>query len=353
MDRRRFFRLGLTGSGLIALDSSLSKQILPAASSGYPGRATGLTERVELKALASFASEGLRGRVALAGDLIPAGRHLRSNLEALSSERVRERLDDGMTALLGSEPWHRLFSPDDIVAIKINGLASGHLSPRKELVWAIVDGLRSAGVAENRIIIWERTSRELQRSGFERQTGPDQVRAYATDALRGGGYCTALESFGSVGSLVSRIVSQYANALINVGVLKDHDLAGISAGMKNLYGVIHNPNRYHDHGCDPYVAEVAALPSIRRTLRLTVIDAVLAQAHAGPAYSPEWIWPCNRFIVAMDPVACDRIAWDLIERARAGRGLARLDEVKRAPAWIATAASLGLGCNEELDLREV
>ena len=42
------------------------------------------------------------------------------------------------------------------------------------------------------------------------------------------------------------------------GVVKDHDLAGVSAGLKNWYGVIHNPNKYHDSCCDPYVADVVA-----------------------------------------------------------------------------------------------
>ena len=50
------------------------------------------------------------------------------------------------------------------------------------------------------------------------------------DALRGGGYGSALETSGPVGSLISRILTDYATVLINVGVLKDHDLAGVSAG---------------------------------------------------------------------------------------------------------------------------
>jgi uncharacterized protein (DUF362 family) len=286
-------------------------------------------------------------------DLIPAGAIPASNRDPLPEERVRARLDAGLRELLGPEPWARLLGPGDVVAIKVNGLAAPHLSPRPELVRAIAAGARAAGVPEDGVIVWDRSTRELERAGFPLQTQPGGMRAYGTDALRGGGYAAALESSGAVGSFVSRIVAEYATVLINVGVLKDHDLAGISAGMKNLYGAIHNPNRYHDGGCDPYVAQVAALPSLRRCLKLTVIDAVLAQAEGGPAYSARWVRPCDRVLLAVDPVACDATAWELLEGLRAAAGLPTLTEARRAPRWIATAAGIGLGQHAGLRVTEV
>jgi uncharacterized protein (DUF362 family) len=334
VDRRRFLSLGLSSALLIGVGRTAA-------------------ETVGLEALSHSGREELHGRVVTVTDLIPASVKLASNRDALPRARVPGRLAAGMEALLGPEPWARLFSSADVVAIKINGLASGTLSPRPEIVQAIVAGLRSAGVRPGKIIIWDRTTREVERSGFPMQTGADDVRSYGTDALRGGGYSSDIESFGSVGSLVSSIVSRYATALINVGVLKHHDLAGLSAGMKNLYGVIHNPNRYHENGCDPFVAEVTALPSVRKRLRLTVIDAVLAQAEGGPAYAAQWIWPCDRILLAVDPVACDQVAWELLEAERRRRGLPSLEETERCPHWIATAARLGLGWNETLKIVDV
>lgn len=322
MQRRRFMQLGLAASAAVL--------------TGDAGRAQA------------------PGRVVAIGDLLAAGAAVpRSNREAVDAMRLRTRLTAGMEALLGPDPWRRLFRPSEIVAIKINGLASGDLSPHRELVWAIVAGLRGAGLAPGRIIIWDRTTRELERCGFPAQTEDGDVRIYGTDALRGGGYGEEFEQTGSVGSLVSRIISHYADALINVGVLKDHDLAGISAGLKNLYGVIHNPNRYHDHACDPYVADVLALPSVQRTLRLTVIDALLGQCEGGPAYAPAWIWPCNRILVATDPVAIDAVAADLIHAARARQGLPPLGELGREPTYITTAASRGLGRMKNLEVLEI
>ena len=51
-------------------------------------------------------------------------------------------------------------------------------------------------------------------------------------------------------------------------LLKDHDGAGVSIALKNMYGVIHNPNKYHPNGCNPYVADVNMLPDIRTKMRL-------------------------------------------------------------------------------------
>jgi uncharacterized protein (DUF362 family) len=335
MDRRTFLHLGL-GAALAPALGGIVRGATPPAALEPP----------------AFDPDAL-GRVVAVRDVIPAGASAASSRDAIPAARIRERLDAGLRALLGPEPWARLAGPTDVVAIKLNGLAAPNLSPRPELVRAIADGVRSAGVPPDGVIVWDRSTREVQRAGFPLQVQPGEVRAYGTDALRGGGYTSEIESFGAVGSFVSRIVAEYATVLINVGVLKDHDLAGVSAGLKNLYGAIHNPNRYHDHGCDPYVAQVAALPSIRRRLKLTVIDAVVAQAEGGPAYSAGWIWPCDRILLAADPVAVDRVAWDLIEARRAAQGLPTLTEAKRAPGWIAGAAALGLGRDAGLRVQEV
>lgn len=361
MDRRRFLALGsraLIGGIAAHATGSLAHPPAHAQRSSREGAAAGTAAgalaqetAVSLPVLDKLQGRAT-GRVAIARDLIPAGRALASSSDALPAERVRERLEAAMRALLGNDPWPQLVRPDDTVAIKINGLAAGRLSPRPELVEAIARALIAAGVAPGRIIVWDRTSREVEGSGFPLQTADGAVRHYGTDALRDG-YGRDLETSGSVGSLVTRILREYATVLVNVGVLKDHDLCGVSAGMKNLYGAIHNPNRYHANGCDPFVAEVAALPSIRARLALTVIDGAIAQAEAGPAFAPAWIWPCDALLAACDPVACDRAAWGLIEARRGELGLPSLAEAGRAPRWIETGARLGLGRAEGIARVEV
>ncbi len=348
MDRRKFLQQSAISTVAAMISPAHYNQAARANNGVNP--APPLTE---LDTFRQLVSRDYYGRVIQVHDLIPSGFSPRSNLDPLPAPRLSESLERGMGALFGNNPWTALFSSTDTVAIKINGLAAGHLSPRPALIDAIATGLQSAGVKAGNIIIWERTSRELKRCGFTLQQSASAVRVYGTDALKGGGYSRNLESFRSIGSLPSRILSDYATALINVGVLKDHNLAGISAGMKNLYGVIHNPNRYHDNNCDPYLADILGLPSIRRCLRLTIIDAILAQADGGPAFSPDWIWPSNSLLLAIDPVACDQVAWDIIEQERFQRGLPSLTEVKRHPSWLAVAASGGWGRHQGLELEDV
>lgn len=42
-------------------------------------------------------------------------------------------------------------------------------------------------------------------------------------------------------------------------------LQRMSIALKNMYGAIHNPNKYHRNGCDPFAADLNILPDIRAT----------------------------------------------------------------------------------------
>jgi uncharacterized protein (DUF362 family) len=161
-------------------------------------------------------------------------------------------------------------------------------------------------------------------------------------------YEQELVTYGSVGSRMSKILTQRSNVLINVPVLKDHDGAGVTIALKNMYGVIHNPNKYHPNGCDPYIADLNMLPDIRTRMRLTICDATTAMYEGGPAYKPEHSWQANALIVSEDPVALDSTGWQIIERMRAEHGLKTLEADGRAPRYIATAADVQhrLGTND-------
>jgi uncharacterized protein (DUF362 family) len=270
----------------------------------------------------------------------------------------RAGLDLALAAATGGQtrdPWASIFQPGDRISVKLNCLAGPGLSPRPELVDAIVAGIVSAGVPESAIVLFDRSSRELERAGYPIRKEDRGLRCFGTDALKGGGYGSEILEHRSIGSLFTRILTDHATVLVNVGVCKDHDLSGVSAGCKNLYGLIHNPNRYHANQCDPFLADLLDHPAVRPKLRLTIIDAIEAQCHGGPARSPAYTFRPNRVLVAVDPVATDAIAWELIETERARRGLPSLAEDKREPTWIAAAERLGLGVAERgrIDLREV
>jgi uncharacterized protein (DUF362 family) len=227
------------------------------------------------------------------------------------------------------------FRPGERVGIKVNTLGGRGISSNLELVLAICRWLQQAGIKPSDIVVWDRDSQELERAGFTLAAGGNRVQCYGTDRV---GYEDDLDAYGSVGSRVSKILTRNVDALINVPVLKDHDGAGVTIALKNMYGVIHNPNKYHPNGCDPYVADLNMLAAIRSKMRLTICDATTAMYDGGPGFKPELSWKCNSLLASLDPVALDATGWRMIERKRAEKGLKTLEAEQRAPHYISTAA---------------
>lgn len=258
---------------------------------------------------------------------------LRQLLDA-SVQKAAGTADAGMA-------WRSLFGPQDRVGIKVNALG---LPTHPVVVDAIVQGLLTAGVAAGNIIIWDRLDSELAAAGFKLNRTGEGVQCRGTDADRiGSGYQKEVETSGRIGSCFSRIVAEQINALICVPVLKDHNLAGVSLGMKNFFGAIHNPNKYHTNNCDPFVADVVAHRFIAPRWRLTVCDGTRAQYNAGPAQHPGFAWPFGGLIVGGDFVAVDAVAADLLDEQRKAKGLKPLAEDGRPAKHIVTAAAKGLG----------
>jgi uncharacterized protein (DUF362 family) len=274
---------------------------------------------------------------------------LRGTGSTVDSRRMLALLDRAMQTLFDRdhaiEAWSRLVRPGDKVGVKVNALGGRGLSSNLQLVEAICGRLQEAGIKAGDIVVWDRDSVEMERSGFHLSMGGNGVQCFGTDRVD---YEQDLVAYGSVGSRLSRILTQRCNVLINVPLLKDHDSAGVTIAMKNMYGVIHNPNKYHPNGCNPYIADLNMLPEIRSRMRLTICDATTAQYEGGPGYKPEYSWKQNALLVSQDPVALDYTGWQTIERKRAEKGLKTLEAEGRAPHYIATAADAEhrLGTND-------
>jgi uncharacterized protein (DUF362 family) len=243
-------------------------------------------------------------------------------------------------SLLG--PDRSLFRADDLVGIKVNTIGGRALSTRPEVALALAGRLVRGGIAEKNIIVWDRTTRELKEAGYSPAAARSGVRVFGTDA-EGVGYGADLVSHLGIGSLFSRILTDLTTASVSLAILKDHGMAGVTAGMKNYFGAIHNPNKYHDGHCDPHVAEVFDAPPVKSRHRLTVLDALVVQFHRGPAYHPRWAAKHGGFVLSLDPVAADAVGWTIIERLRAAAGLPALRDEGRAPGYLATAEKMGLG----------
>ena len=243
---------------------------------------------------------------------------------------------DGKSAVMS------VFRPDDRVGIKVNTIGGRAISTRPEVSLSLAHWISGNGVPEKNIVIWDRTNRELRDAGYRLDGAAGGIKVFGTDT-DGAGYGDELVSHLNVGSLFSKIQTDLVTASVSLAILKDHGLAGVTAGMKNYFGAIHNPNKYHDTRCNPFVPEVFDSPPVKAKHRLSILDALVVQYHRGPSYHPQWAEKFGGLVFSFDPVAADRVGWSLIERFRAAKGLPSLKEEGREPAYLATAETMGLG----------
>ena len=295
----------------------------------------------------------VKSKVVIARDTM-----LRGSGTTVDSGRVLGLLDRAMQTLFNldhpAEPWKKLVRSGDTVGLKVNTLGGRGLSTNIQLVEAICERLQQAGIKAQDIIIWDRETDEMDHVGFHTSTADNKVQCIGTDRV---GYEDETATWGKVSSRLSKILTQRTKLMINLPILKDHEGAGVTIAMKNMYGVIHNPNKCHGGGCNPYVADLNMLPAIRSKMRLTICDATIACYEGGPGFRPQYTWQENALMVSEDPVALDYTGWQIIERKRAERKMKTLEDAGRPPRYIATAADaqhrLGTNDPRRIDLVEV
>jgi hypothetical protein len=220
----------------------------------------------------------------------------------LVEEKIEEMLGLAMLELSGetgvTAAWSRYFQPDDTVGVKINVMMTPTSS---ELARPVVRGLMSAGVPEDRVILWDRDSAGYGLSG-------------ATE--RG-------KHFGFDSKSLSKIVTDEATALVNMPGMKVHWLAGVAVALKNWVGALANINvtdvgaayKIHGDSCAECAA-IPAIPAIRNKSRLIVVDALRPLFHGGPQVNPRYLWPYSALLVGTDPVAIDTACIKILEAKR-------------------------------------
>jgi len=264
----------------------------------------------------------------------------------INLEKIKNLYQRGfylLTGLRGTRDIiHTLFDTKTKIGIKINTISGKSLSTRPKVSLSLAHYLIEGGFKEENIIIWDRTNWELKNAYYKLNMNQRGIKIFGTDSNTIG-YNSDLTIHRSIGSRFSLIQSDIISQSISLALLKDHGLAGITAGMKNYYGSIHNPNKYHDFNCNPFIADLFDTAPIRTKHKLTIIDALTVQFHKGPAYHAKWAEDYGALIMSTDPVAADLLGWYIIEELRRKHGLPSLKEERREPIYIKTAEQLGLG----------
>lgn len=99
-------------------------------------------------------------------------------------EAVHRAFSEGLKEMTGESTlenaWSSLVSPDDVVGIKINCIGAPKISSSLESINETIAGLKSAGVKENNIIIWDRMDREFRRVGLKINRSSTGVRVHGS-----------------------------------------------------------------------------------------------------------------------------------------------------------------------------
>ena len=293
---------------------------------------------------------------------------------------IRAMMRRGMTALTGAEDWAEawrvFFEPGDVVGIKVNPVGAPHVISSAEVIYEIVDGLKSAGVKVRDVIVYDRYRKDFLAAGFDKLL-PEGVRQssgsdhYDLVQLDINGYDPehyldmALVTPGqdpanpeARRSYVARFLTRDVNKLVNLAVLKDHQSAGVTLALKNLsHGLVNNVYRSHStptlNACGTFIPAVVHLPVIRQKTVLNILDGIKALYHGGPGSDARFVWEHKTLYFATDPVALDRTGWKAIDEKRLQAGMSVVAEavpdpplsnfLRRQPEHIEIAGALGLG----------
>ena len=317
-----------------------------------------LGSRSKLGLAAMLDQKAQHGEAAKSKVVVARDPSLHSAAGQLDDKRVLHLLDRAIAAYTGRdhpvEAWKRIVPVGKVIGLKTNGLGGKGISTHAVLVLAIAERLQQAGVKPGEIIVWDRNARDLQVCGLTINTDPSRIRCYGSDVA---GFEDQPAVWGTASVKFSKILTRECDMVIGLPILKDHNLAGVTFAMKNMYGVVQHPYELHSNNCNPGVPDLNCIPVVRNKVRFTIGDAMSSVYEGGPGFHPEHLWQPNALIVGEDRVAVDRTAWQIIERKRAEVGLPTLEADGRPPHYIVTAAdaehNLGFNDPKRINLVEI
>jgi uncharacterized protein (DUF362 family) len=254
-------------------------------------------------------------------------------------------------------PWKVLlpnYQPGQRIGLKVNCL-NGHAPTSPAVVRAIIASLRDKlGVDPTTIVVWDRGLDELNGAGrysatdlagaqllgtllraFRKDKGETEAMVTPDGLGYGDAICPAVEGLSP---RLSRLLTHKTDLTINCPVFKSHGKSGVTAAMKNIYGIIDIPGQYHGN-LNTALPKLYALPAIRNSISLTIVDALVAVT-TGDTDALADAAP-RRILLAQDPVALDNYALVLMNQLRASVPYPAVDT--KLTGWLAQAAALGLG----------
>ena len=306
---------------------------------------------------------------------------------------VRRMVDDLVMAVTGeqtvSSAWASLVKPSDIVGIKVCANGAPLFSTHPAVVNAVIAGLIEAGIPLQNIVVWDREENLLKLAGFRSRFGGYRLmwsernydpKAVITSPISGklihGDLLFAskqpdvlkqparperqenekkkprnLDNLSDESHL-SNVLTHVVTKVINVPVLSDHFLCGLSGALFNM--TIQNLDNWRrliqdPVNGDPSIPEAYADPRVGDKVVLHIMDGLVATYAGAPMGDANYAIHYGTLYASKDPVAMDAIALRMIDQWRIE---VQMEPASKIAKYLPTAFTYGLG-NADLNRIEV
>lgn len=303
--------------------------------------------------------------------------------EYVDQQVVTQMVEKGITELTGTttveDAWRKLlpgYQRGEAIAIKLNFNntiwesctgESGQINALPQPVNAVIAGLKSIGVEETDIWLFDGVNRIIPEY-FVAGIAFPKVRFFDRchePVMYDSQEDSAFVSFHPPEGVQMPTRQKIADVLlqtkylINMPILKSHSCSSISLGFKNHLGSIDNPGGLHSHiflvsacggGFTPQYSPLVDLylnPNIRDKTILIIGDGLFGAKGSEDAFPSTWSTfggkVPNSLFFSTDPVAIDSVMADFL-RAEPGAGI-----MKQADEYLFFAEQAGLGKAERGD----
>ncbi|MCX6136338.1 MAG: DUF362 domain-containing protein [Ignavibacteriales bacterium] len=373
VNRRQFCKTIVAGTLIASVDALPLSEVVAQQQSPIPKPPTNIADAAKRPRTIASMPGKYPGRVAQ----VTHSRSVANNKPDLAI--VDSMVERSLLALTGAAAidtaWSEFVTPDDIVGLKVNPVAGKTLSTSLEITQAIIRQLVAAGIQKKNIVIWDRREFELHEVGFTTENFPG-IRITGTEQKDAAGsyydkegklygermidrdwfyWADVEEKYDAETipymvnegkhSYFSRICTQDVTKIINIPILKNAG-SSITLCLKNLaFGAISNTGRLHKQLWAETCAEVPAFAPLRDKTVLNIVDGIIGCYNGGPGANLQFITQYNTVFAGTDPVAVDRVGYDIILKKRLEMKVQK-DESPKGRAFMELAQKLGLGIAE-------
>ena len=384
VNRRNFLRLA--GAGAAAVAAAPVASAIGSAAVEIPAQqakpSTNINDALKVPRTERSMPGLFPGRVAV----VKNSRSVKEN--SIVEQEVHDMITRSMLELTGEKKlkkaWRKFVSPGDRIGLKVNPVAGKSLSTSHEVVRAVIAQLEASGIKRSQLTIWDRREFELTDAGFTQENYPG-IKIVGTEQMDKNGlyygkdgklygehmidrdwfywadvdgeydeYTMPYMINGGKYSYFTKIVTQDLDKIINIPILKN---AGptVTLALKNLaFGSVSNTGRLHAKLWNETCAQVCAFSPLRDKVVLNIVDGIKGCFNGGPGANPQFFCDYQTIITGTDPVAVDRVGYDIVLAKRIAEGLQK-EGSPVALDFMIQAEKLGLGIADrtKIDMKEV